>query len=218
MSERRRHIIWAWVIHTPWVLAVLCILAIVGFFGSGAGNPLIRRLAIQRIESITGRDVEIRTVSIRWLAMGVTLKGLVIRRQRTGEHRAVICGGRSARRTARRFVLGAQSFAERFVAERTARAFARREKWRVEHSVAESHAGRAARKIRRHRFWHARATRSHRRRLGFVQRCQNADGRRRRRFAVRRRSRAARRRGRFIPAASIGNHFNSRRIASGRFR
>src|ERR1700759_558287 len=77
MNKRRHHIIWTWVIHTPWVLAVLCIMAIVGFFGSGAGNPLIRRLAIQRIESITGRGVEIRTVSIRWLAMGVTLKGLV---------------------------------------------------------------------------------------------------------------------------------------------
>src|SRR6201996_3740044 len=77
MTERRRHPIWSWIIHTPWVLAVLCILAIVGFFGSGAGNPLIRRLIIQRVESITGRPVEIRTVSIRWLAMGATLKGLV---------------------------------------------------------------------------------------------------------------------------------------------
>ncbi|MBV9885751.1 MAG: hypothetical protein JO119_04310, partial [Acidobacteria bacterium] len=79
MSDtRRRHPIWTWVIHTPWVLAVLCILAIIGFFGSGAGNPLIRRLIIQRVESITGRNVEVRTVSIRWLALGVTLKGLVI--------------------------------------------------------------------------------------------------------------------------------------------
>ena len=78
MNERRRHIIWTWVIHTPWVLAVLCILGVVAFFGSGAGNPLIRRLFIQRVESITGRAVEVRTVSIRWLAMGVTLKGLVI--------------------------------------------------------------------------------------------------------------------------------------------
>src|ERR1700755_1882369 len=78
MNARRRHIIWAWVIHTPWVLAVLCILAIIGFFGSGAGNPLIRRLAIQRIQSITGRPVEIRTISIRWLALGVAIKGLVV--------------------------------------------------------------------------------------------------------------------------------------------
>jgi len=78
MNARRRHFIWAWVIHTPWVLAVLCILAVVGFFGSGAGNPLIRRLVIQRIQSITGRDVEVRTISIRWLALGVTLKGLVV--------------------------------------------------------------------------------------------------------------------------------------------
>src|ERR1700755_302806 len=78
MNARRRHVIWAWIIHTPWVLAVLCILAVVGFFGSGAGNPLIRRLAIQRIESITGRPVEIRTVSIRSLARGVAIKGLVV--------------------------------------------------------------------------------------------------------------------------------------------
>jgi uncharacterized protein involved in outer membrane biogenesis len=78
MSARRRHIIWTWVIHTPWVLALLCIIAIIGFFGSGAGNPLIRRLILQRVESITGRNVEVRTVSIRWLALGVTLKGLVI--------------------------------------------------------------------------------------------------------------------------------------------
>src|ERR1700744_2106246 len=78
MSGKKRHPIWTWIIHTPWVLAVLCILAIIGFFGSGAGNPLIRRLAIQRIQSITGRPVEIRTISIRWLALGVAIKGLVV--------------------------------------------------------------------------------------------------------------------------------------------
>jgi translocation and assembly module TamB len=78
MTARRRHPIWSWIIHTPWVVAVLCILAVIGFFGSGAGNPLIRRLVIQRVESITGRDVEVRTISIRWLAMGVTLRGLVV--------------------------------------------------------------------------------------------------------------------------------------------
>jgi translocation and assembly module TamB len=78
MTPRRRHIIWTWVIHTPWVLAVLAICAVIAFLGSGAGNPLIRRLVIQRLESVTGRDVEVRTISIRWLAMGVTLRGLVI--------------------------------------------------------------------------------------------------------------------------------------------
>jgi translocation and assembly module TamB len=77
-ERRRRHFIWAWIIHTPWVLAVLCILAVVGFFGSGAGNPLLRRLVIQRLESVTGRNVEVRTISIRWLAMGITLRGLVL--------------------------------------------------------------------------------------------------------------------------------------------
>ncbi len=78
MNQRRRHIIWSWVIHTPWVLAVLFICAVVGFFGSGAGNPLLRRVVIQRLESVTGSQVEVRTISIRWLALGLSLKGLVI--------------------------------------------------------------------------------------------------------------------------------------------
>ena len=78
MNGKRRHPIWTWVIHTPWVLAVLAILGVVIFFGSGAGNPMIQRLLIARMEHATGGKVEFRAMSIRWLAMRVTLNHLVI--------------------------------------------------------------------------------------------------------------------------------------------
>ena len=78
MNGRRRHPIWTWVIHTPWVLAVLAILGVMTFFGSGAGNPLIQRLLIARLEHATGGKVEFRSMSIRWLAMRLTLNHLVI--------------------------------------------------------------------------------------------------------------------------------------------
>ena len=78
MNSKRRHPIWTWVIHTPWVLAVLAILGVIIFFASGAGNPLIHRLLIARLEHATGGKVEFRAMSIRWLAMRVTLNHLVI--------------------------------------------------------------------------------------------------------------------------------------------
>ena len=78
MKPKSRHPIWSWVIHTPWVLAVLGILGLAIFFGSGAGNPLLQRLLISRLERATGGKVELRGMSIRWLAMRLTLTGLVI--------------------------------------------------------------------------------------------------------------------------------------------
>ncbi|HZI31802.1 MAG TPA: hypothetical protein VFF11_05645, partial [Candidatus Binatia bacterium] len=48
------------------------------FFGSGAGNPIIQRLLIARLESATGGKVEFRAMSIRWLSMRVILNHLVI--------------------------------------------------------------------------------------------------------------------------------------------
>lgn len=78
VNQKSRHPIWSWIIHTPWVLTLLALLGVVIFFGSGAGNPLIQRLLISRLESITGGKVELRGMSIRWLAMRVTLTGLVI--------------------------------------------------------------------------------------------------------------------------------------------
>ena len=78
MKRNTRHPIWNWIIHTPWILAVLGILSVIAFFGSGAGNPLLTRLITHRLEVTTGGKVELRSLSIQWLAMRATLKGLVI--------------------------------------------------------------------------------------------------------------------------------------------
>jgi hypothetical protein len=78
MKVRKRHPIWNWVIHTPWVLAVIAILCVMGFFGSGAGNPILERWIVHRLEKATGGRVELRAISIQWLSMRTTLKGLVI--------------------------------------------------------------------------------------------------------------------------------------------
>jgi translocation and assembly module TamB len=78
VKRRNRHPIWSWIIHTPWVLAVLAILGVVIFFGSGSGNPLLQRLLVSRLERATGGKVELRAMSIRWLTMRVTIHGLVI--------------------------------------------------------------------------------------------------------------------------------------------
>jgi translocation and assembly module TamB len=78
MKRQTRHPIWSWIIHTPWVLAVIGLLAVVVFFGSGAGNPLLRQLLVSRLERMTGGKVELRALSIRWLAMRASITGLVI--------------------------------------------------------------------------------------------------------------------------------------------
>jgi len=78
MKRGSRHPVWNWIIHTPWVLTVLGLLAVAIFFGSGAGNPLLQRLIVRKLETLTGARVEIRSLSIRWLSLHATLKGLVI--------------------------------------------------------------------------------------------------------------------------------------------
>src|SRR5229473_5513955 len=78
MKRQTRHLIWSWIIHTPWVLTVIAFLAVVVFFGSGAGNPLLSRLLVSRLELMTGGKVEFRALSIRWFAMRATIKNLVI--------------------------------------------------------------------------------------------------------------------------------------------
>jgi len=72
---------WRWLRRVAWVLGIkvaLILIAVVVFFGTGTGNPLLRRLAIKRINSITGGQTEIRNLSIQWLSMSVTIKGFVI--------------------------------------------------------------------------------------------------------------------------------------------
>jgi translocation and assembly module TamB len=72
---------WKWLRRMAWALGVnvvLILIAVVVFFGSGAGNPLLRRLAIKRVNAITGGQTEIRSLSIQWLAMQATIRGFVI--------------------------------------------------------------------------------------------------------------------------------------------
>jgi translocation and assembly module TamB len=78
MKVRKRHPIWNWVIHTPWVLTIIAILGVIGFFGSGSGNPILRRWIVHRLEKATGARVDLDAISIQWLSMRTTLKGLVV--------------------------------------------------------------------------------------------------------------------------------------------
>jgi translocation and assembly module TamB len=78
MTRERRHPIWTWVIHTPWVLATIAIVSVLVFFGSGAGNPLILGYLVHRLEQVSGGSVEVRGISIRWLSLHATLSGVTI--------------------------------------------------------------------------------------------------------------------------------------------
>src|SRR5258708_24874359 len=78
-ETRRRK--WRWLRHVAWVLGAKIFLIVTGlliFFGSGAGNPLLSRLLVRRLEQMTGGKVELRALSIQWLTMRATIKGLVI--------------------------------------------------------------------------------------------------------------------------------------------
>jgi len=81
MTRETRRRKWRWLRHVAWVLGAKIVLIIAGlmiFFGSGAGNPLLQRLLVSRLELFTGGKVELRSLSIQWLAMRANIKGLVI--------------------------------------------------------------------------------------------------------------------------------------------
>jgi len=81
MTRETRSRKWRWLRHVAWVLGAKVVLIAAGlmiFFGSGAGNPLLRRLIVSRLELMTGGKAELRSISVQWLAMRATLKGLVI--------------------------------------------------------------------------------------------------------------------------------------------
>jgi translocation and assembly module TamB len=91
MTQETRRRKWRWLRHVAWVLAAkvsLIALILVGvaiFFGSGAGNPLLQRFIVRRMERAAGGRVELRAISIRWLRLEITMKGLVIHgREPTG--------------------------------------------------------------------------------------------------------------------------------------
>jgi len=81
MNQATRTRKFRWLRHVAWVSAVtlfLALTAVVIFFGSGSGNPLIRRVVIRRLQALTGGRVELRTISINWLSLRATLKGLEV--------------------------------------------------------------------------------------------------------------------------------------------
>jgi translocation and assembly module TamB len=81
MTQETRRRKWRWLRHVAWVLGAKIFLIVTGlmiFFGSGAGNPLLSRLLVSRLERMTGGKVEFRALTIRWFAMRATIKGLVI--------------------------------------------------------------------------------------------------------------------------------------------
>ncbi|PYU73803.1 MAG: hypothetical protein DMG49_05610 [Acidobacteria bacterium] len=81
MTRETRRRKWRWLRHVVWILGAKIFLIVTGlviFLGSGAGNPLLSRLLISRLEQMTGGKVELRALSIQWLAARATIKGLVI--------------------------------------------------------------------------------------------------------------------------------------------
>jgi len=81
MTTETRRRKWRWLRHVAWVLAAKIFLIVVGlliFFGSGLGNPFLQRYIVRRIASATGARVELKGLSVHWLSMRATLKGLTI--------------------------------------------------------------------------------------------------------------------------------------------
>lgn len=70
-----------WVEHLLWVLgtwtALLIALAVIAV-GSGLANPLLRKILVHRMETLTGGRVEIRTVQVGWFSLNATINGLVV--------------------------------------------------------------------------------------------------------------------------------------------
>ncbi|MGC0777930.1 MAG: translocation/assembly module TamB domain-containing protein [Candidatus Acidiferrum sp.] len=70
-----------WLEHVLWVLGTWSLLGIalaIIAVGSGLANPLLRRVLIHRMETLTGARVEIRTVSVGWFSLSATVNGLVV--------------------------------------------------------------------------------------------------------------------------------------------
>jgi translocation and assembly module TamB len=81
MTHETRARKWRWLRHVAWVVGikvflVVAVLAI--FFASGPGDRLLKRLLVSGIEKRTGGRVELQTLTVHWLSLRATLKGLVI--------------------------------------------------------------------------------------------------------------------------------------------
>jgi len=81
MTEATRSRKWRWLRHTVWVLGIKLTLITAGliiFFGSGAGNPFLKRVLLRKLNAATGGSAEVQSLSIEWLALRAKLKGVVI--------------------------------------------------------------------------------------------------------------------------------------------
>ncbi|HTP68378.1 MAG TPA: translocation/assembly module TamB domain-containing protein [Dongiaceae bacterium] len=77
-----------WLEHLLWVLGTWTVLLValgVIAVGSGLANPLLRRILVGRLESLTGGQVEIRTVTVGWFSLNATVNGLVIHGTEPGD-------------------------------------------------------------------------------------------------------------------------------------
>src|SRR5215831_2957620 len=81
MTTETRRRKWRWLKHTAWVLGAKLTLVVIGviiFFGSGAGNPFLKRVLIRRLDAATGGHSAVDSLSIKWLSLRATIKGVVI--------------------------------------------------------------------------------------------------------------------------------------------
>jgi len=81
MTQETRRRKWRWLRHTAWVLGIKLTLIAVGliiFFGSGAGNPFLKRVLIRRLNATVGGSSEVDSLSIEWISLRAKIRGLVI--------------------------------------------------------------------------------------------------------------------------------------------
>jgi translocation and assembly module TamB len=81
MTEESRLKKILWLEHLFWVLGTWTLLGValaIIALGSGLANPLLRRFLVNRLQSLTGTPVEVRTVSVGWFSLTATVNGLVI--------------------------------------------------------------------------------------------------------------------------------------------
>ncbi len=81
MTQETRSRKWRWLRHTAWVLGIKLTLIAAGliiFFGSGAGNPFLKREFIRKLNAATGGSAEVQSLSVEWLALRAKLKGVVV--------------------------------------------------------------------------------------------------------------------------------------------
>ena len=81
MTKETRRRKWRWLRHTAWVLGIKLTLIAAGltiFFGSGAGNPFLKRVLIRRLNATTGGWSEVDSISVQWMSLRARIKGVVI--------------------------------------------------------------------------------------------------------------------------------------------